>query len=182
MTRVDEYEVEGVSDTITEQVKKILAEKPSVESLRSQVPFPGPNYEPLQHAKRPLQSNTKDLGLTRPDQYFDLFCPSEQFSYIADYTNLNASMKRDQQHSQQAGEEFDDGDISDVDYVADLKARPWSNTWGAEIGVFIGVLLLAGINKNTCITEYWSTFTDMGRSPDICSVCPPLATRKNKFY
>ena len=181
MTRVDEVEVPGVPDTITNKVREILQEKPTVEELTQRIPFPDPAYQPLHHPKRPLQTNTQDLGISQPDQYFNLFVPPEQFNYIAEYTNINACMKRDEQHSEQAGQEFDDGEISDVNYVADLKARPWTNTWGAEIGVFIGVLLLAGINKNTCITEYWSKYTDMGRSPDICSVSPPVRRQKGSI-
>ena len=173
MTRTDETEAPGVSDTLPQPVKKVLGQKPSLHELAYHTyALQSPDYRPLQYKPRPLMSNTKELNLTEPYQYYDLFVPSDQFSEIAEYTNDNALKNLAQQHSAQAGQDVDDGVIETVDDVGPLKARPWHNTTAAEIGVFVGILLLAGVSKNPAMKNFWSLFSDTGRIPDICSVRP----------
>ena len=168
MTPCDEFEAPGVSDDPAKSAKDVLKKdpKPSVAALAGKVPPPSANYEPLHHQNRLLGSRTLHLGLTKPHQYYELFIPRGQFEDIATWTNSNADLKREEQLAKQKKDQSIAGKTpSDV-----LKGRSWHPTHTAEICVFIGVMLLAGINRCSDMKEFWSPHTDMGRSPDIIEV------------
>lgn len=100
MTRTDETEAPGVSVALPKPVKKVLGQKPSLHELAFQTyALQSPDYQPLQYKPRPLTSKTKELSLTEPYEYYDLFVPSDQFTKIAEYTNDNALKNLAEKHS-----------------------------------------------------------------------------------
>ena len=180
MTRCDEFEAPGVSDAVPEPAENISKAVPSVEEIAwSTRRMQRTDYEPLDYGPREMKTKTKELGITEPIEYFDLFVPSQQFSYISTYTNKNALKERSNQCIEQAEQEFVDGELLNPDdlHLVTLRARPWHDTSPAEIGVFIGIMLLMGLTKCPRISKFWSTHTDVGNFPDICSVRLP-ETRK----
>ena len=57
MTRSDETEAPGASDTIPETVKSIVATKPTLEQLEVRtMGLRDPNYQPVRHDFRPTMT------------------------------------------------------------------------------------------------------------------------------
>ena len=173
MGRANEEEAPGISDELPQQVKKAMNRKkpPSLQEILKEIEKqpPSQSYKPLQYPDRPLQTNTKHLGLTKPHEYFNLFFQREQFDYFAKWTNKNAATRRAENHRMQMEKELDAGNI-DPDNINRFKARPWTDTDGSEVGVFIGTFLLIGINTNDQIPEYWTKKTDKGQNPELAAV------------
>ena len=181
MTRVDEFEAPGASDTVPETTKSILSSKPTLEELTARTNnMRDPNYQPVKYDERPTTTLTKELNLTQPSEYFKLFIPDEQLECIATYTNKNASNRRTERFAEQREREVADGESP-----GRFKARDWTDTTGGEIGVFVGVMLLTGVDKVARMGTLWGPHTDTGRSPDVCAVSRlksgRTATFTNKF-
>ena len=180
MTRSDETELPGASDTVPKTVKNILASKPTLQQLKTRTEsLRDPHFQPIQYEPRPTTTTTKELHLTEPYQYFDLFVPTEQLSLISTYTNDNASAKRSDQYERQAEPYFY---CTDGEVPPPLKARPWTDTSVGEIGVFVGIMLWIGVFKNARMSTFWDPYTDTGHSPDISSVRPLRLRKICGFY
>ena len=178
MTRVDEFEAPGASDAIPKPTQNILAKKPTVEELALRTEsIRDPKYQPIQYDLRPTTTSTKELGLTKPSEYFKLFIPDEQLDHIATHTNCNASRRRTERFAQQQEHK----PASDGDDPGRFRARSWADTTGGEIGIFVGIILLIGINKIARMSTLWDPHTDTGRSPEVCSVSRPETWRTATF-
>ena len=178
MTRVDEFEAPSASDAVPKSAQNILAKKPTVEELAARTEsIRDPNYRPIQYDPRLTTTSTKELKLTEPSEYFKLFIPDEQLDYIATHTNYNASKRRTERFARQ--QELN-GDVDGND-PGEFRARTWTDTTGGEIGVFVGIILLIGINKIARMSTLWDPHTDTGRSPEVCAVSR-LGTRRTASF
>lgn len=178
MTRVDEFEAPGASDAVPKTTQNILTKKPTVEELAARTEsLRDPNYQPIHYDPRPTTTWTKELKLTRPSEYFRLFIPDEQLNHIATHTNSNASKRRTERFAQQQERE----PASDGNGPSRFRARSWTDTTGGEIGVFVGIILLIGINHVARMSTLWDPHTDTGRSPEVCSVSRPGSWRTAKL-
>ena len=115
--RVNEEEVQGVSDTLPPVVKSQLKQKRPISEVLEDVPACSPLYKPLCIPQRPSRPHIP-VHIQTPEAFFALFITPAHFQTIAHHTNLNAEAK-------QAG-------LSE-------EERPWHATTGAEIGTFLGV-------------------------------------------
>ena len=177
MTRVDEFEAPGASDAVPGTTKSILKSKPTLKELATRTEsIRDPSYQPIKYDDRPTTTVTKELNLTKPSEYFELFMPDEHLELIATHTNINASKRRTERLAQQREREVADGESP-----GRFRARDWTDTTGGEIGVFVGVILLIGINKVAQMSTLWDPYTDTGRSPEVCSVSRPESGRSAIF-
>ena len=133
--RVNEEEVQGVSDTLPPDVKTQLKCKQPISEVLEDVPDCSSSYKPL---SIPQQSSKSQIpaNIKTSEAFFELFITSAHFQTIAQHTNLNAEVR-------QAG-------LSE-------KERLWHVTTGPEIEVFIGVLLLQGEARIFRTQDYWNT-------------------------
>ena len=79
MGKTNETEAPGPSDTIPEDVQKLVdqPDKPSVAEALKKVPNVSSLYQPLSYSDRKSTSVTKGL-VHDPIEYFDLFITPEQ--------------------------------------------------------------------------------------------------------
>ena len=109
------------------------------------LPACSPLYKPLCIPQRPLKPQIP-VNVTTPEAFFELFITPAHFQTIARHTNLNAEAK-------QAG--------------TAAEKRPWHATTGAEIGTFLGVLLLQGETRIPSTQDYWNTDANKTVIPPI---------------
>lgn len=81
-----------------------------------------------------------------PLQFFELYISAQHLELIAQHTNINAELKR---------EKASNGTLeSDSEREMPSYPRPWKETTGAEIGVFLGILLMQGTCKLPRAKDY----------------------------
>ena len=142
--RVNETKNPGVSDTLLETVKSVLKkpQKLTSDQVQARIPPPSSKYEILIYLDRPSKSNLTEHHWLEPYQYFDYFLGLNLRANWASWTNVNAERKRAQ------------GDL-ELDYIPGRrKRRFWDPTSPAEIGVFIGCILLMGLTSNSNTDDY----------------------------
>ena len=137
MMRVNQEEIPGISDAspLTERQKKISRKRP-LSDLLEDVP-PCSNYMPLHVQERDPHTNLPDdVDSNSPIDLYNLFITSRHRELIAKHTNIKAN-KELQEKSKE-------------------NRRPWYDTNEAEIGVFLGILLLMGLDHSPAIENYWT--------------------------
>ena len=134
----------GVSDLPPPEVEKEvqkLAKRTLEEVIAAIPPIGDSTYTPLLIKRRDTSVNSP-AGLEdySPFGLFSLFVPKWLLDTIAKETNEKA--KRN--------------------YERELNphARLWHDTTGAEIGAFLGVLLISGLYKQSKTANYWNTNPD----------------------
>ena len=159
--RVNETENPGVSDSLPDTVQNVLnkTQKLTPDQVVARIPPPSSNYKALIYPDRPSKSNLTEYHWKEPYQYFDHFLNPNLRANWATWTNVNAERKR-------AEEDQELGHIP-----GRRQRRFWDPTSLAEIGVFIGCILLMGLTSNSNTNDYWSRHTDTGRNGEICQVC-----------
>ncbi|SLM36298.1 PiggyBac transposable element-derived protein [Lasallia pustulata] len=143
--RVNEEEVQGVSDTLPPVVKSQLKRKQPIAEVLDDVPPCSSEFTPLHVPERSLKAAIPP-GIETPEAFFSLFITPAHFELFAQYTNLNA---------QQKGAEEGTG------------RRRWHETTGSEIRVFLGTLLYQGECRLPATPDYWNTAIDKTISPSI---------------
>ena len=123
--------------------------------MLNDVPACFSEYKPL---SIPSQSSKPHISATinTSEAFFELFVTSTHFQLIANYTNINAECKRATETDEEKGE-----------------AKPWRDTTGAEIGVFLGILMLQGEYRLPKTTDYWNEAIDK-------AICLPILTAMSK--
>ncbi len=92
---------------------------------------------------RPFQPKLPP-GLVTPLDFFSLFITSSMLEQISEFTNTKAQKTE-----------------------RTAKQRPWIPTSGAEIGVFVGILLFMGLISINRTESHWDTHSDMHGNPEI---------------
>ena len=163
--RVNEEEVHGVSDTLPPAVKTQLKRKRSISEVLADVSACSSSYKPL---SIPSRSSTTQIppDINTPESLFALFITPAHFQLIACHTNINGTCK------QAASNELE-GNGGD---------RPWHDTTGPEIGVFIGALLLQGESRRPKVPDYWNTDTNRTIHPAILNAISVRRWEQIKRY
>jgi hypothetical protein len=167
-----ESEIPSVPDVPPKAVtdyKRKSKKKPSAEELIDNVYAPSPKYRPLVIPERPTQSLVTNKKT--PIEYFSIFFTPDWLQRFAEFTNENALQKR-----QFSGEENGETYTTSPHQKEPPKSppprrRPWNRpTSGPEIGVFIGSLLIMGLEGKDRVPLYWSGFCDIGGNQEIIKV------------
>lgn len=139
--RTDEQEIEGPSDSIPWSAKEKAAyEKRSLQSILDDVASnDASNYNRIPVDYR---DPTVELPWVDPSPYqlFSIFITPQMLELIATFTNIKA-----------------DRWWRDPTKKKSHSTRPWEDTDGAEIGAWIGVRLLMGLEKAPTYQSYWNT-------------------------
>ena len=91
--RVNEEEVQGVSDTLPSTVKAQIKRKRPISEVLENVPACSSSYKPL---AIPERSSTTQIpaDIDTPEAFFALFITPDHLELIARHTNINADSKR----------------------------------------------------------------------------------------
>ena len=133
------YKVQRVSDALPSTVKAQLKRKQPISEVLENVPACSSSYKPLSIPLRPSKPQIP-ANIDTPEAFFELFIMPAHFQTIAHHMNLNVEAKHIKSNKEKKEEK-----------------RPWHETTGAEIGVFIGVLLLQGEFWLPKPSDYWRT-------------------------
>ncbi len=152
--RANEEEIPSVPDTAPKAVQKLqkAKNKPSVQEILDSIEPPSSTYRPIQVEDR-LSQPKLPSGLVTPLDFFSLFITSSMLEQISEFTNTKAQKAE-----------------------RTAKQRLWVPTSGAEIGVFMGILLSMGLISINRTKSYWDTHSDMHGNPEI-----PQAMSLNRF-
>lgn len=163
--RVNEVEISKVPDEPPAAVKKALKDKrerkkkPSLKEVVNDVPPVSATYKAVHVDERSASLTVIGSKNMSPLQFFELYISAQHLEMIARHTNINAELKH---------EKASDGTLkSDSEREMLSYPRPWKETTGAEIGVFLGILLMQGTCKLSRAKDYWNTHED---SPIIMSI------------
>jgi hypothetical protein len=151
-----ECEIAGVPDTVPKAVRSAQKRKKrlNADDLIADVPPPEQRFTPV--IIPDLVTQTPIDRSLLPIEYFSTFFTPDWLDRIALFTNKNAASQRCKP------------EVSDT-------SRPWNSpTNGAEIGVFIGSLLIMGLEPRGRIPLYWSPWNDVQGNTEIMDVCSPL--------
>ena len=162
MTRVNEYETPGVSDSLPKAVKPLANSRknPSTKQVLAKIPTPDDHFQPLQIPNKVTQSKVE--GKTLSIEYFQLFLGPEWLDTLAEWTNNNTNQKR-KDRKDEFMEIYPDPE--------DHTQRNWVyNTWGEEIGIFIGSQLLMGVDRKGEVPLNWAHYTDVLGNNNISNV------------
>ncbi len=122
--RANEEEIPSVPDTAPKAVQKLrkAKNKPSVQEILDTIE-PSSTYRPIQVKDRPYQPKLPP-GLVTPLDFFSLFIIPSMLEQISELTNTKAQKTE-----------------------RTAKQRWWILTSGAEIGVFVRILLSMGLQS-----------------------------------
>ncbi len=143
--RANEEEIPSVPDTAPKAVQKLrkAKNKPSVQEILDSIEPPSSTYRPIQVKDRPFQPKLPP-GLVTSLNFFSLFITSSMLEQISEFTNTKAQKTE-----------------------RTAKQRPWIPTSGAEIGVFVGILLFMDLISINRTESYWDTHSDRHGNPEI---------------
>lgn len=146
--RIDEQEIPSVSDKspISEKQHRINSKK-GVEGLLADIPPCNSDYQPLSISQRAPKSLASP-GAT-PYELFQLFITPEHCCTIADHTNNKA-----EDHGKECKQR------GECQQSEECKHRTWHSTTGPEIEVFLGIILLMGLDPLNCVEDYWTQRPD----------------------
>ena len=101
--RVNEEEVQGVSNTLPPVVKSQLKRKRPITEVLNDVSACSSEYKPL---SIPSRSSKPHISATinTPEAFFELFVTFTHFQLIANHTNINAERKRATETDEEKGE------------------------------------------------------------------------------
>jgi len=135
--RANEQEIPFVSDTAPKAVQKLQKAKksPSVQKILGPIEPPSSTYRPIQVEDR-LSQPKLPPGLVTPLDFFSLFITPFMLEQISEFTNTKAQKTE-----------------------RTAKQRLWVPTSGAEIGVFVGILLSMGLISINRTKSYWIQLT-----------------------
>ena len=134
---VNEEEIPGVSDVspFTPNQKKINSKKPLNELLKA-IP-PCSNYTPVKVHERKARPNLPIYAdPNKPIDLYDLYISRHHRVLIASHTNINANLE--------------------LQKLPRNHRRPWHDTNEWEVGVFLGILLLMGLDHSPAFESYWN--------------------------
>ena len=141
--RVDQQEVEDVPE--------IKVAKRKLTDILNDISESSRPYPKLKYAERPVEFNLSDHLREDPRQLFGQFITDFDFEELAFNTNQNAALKHPQMASQ-----YD-------------HPRCWKDTNGAELKIWLGILIYMGalphITQN--IESYWNTDPRKDISPSV---------------
>ena len=162
--RVNEEEVQGISDTLPSTVKAQIKRKRPISEVLENVPACSSSYKPL---AIPERSSTTQIpaDIDTPEAFFALFITPDHLELIARHTNINADSKRINETGGDKG-----------------KARAWRDTTGSEIGVFLGALLLQGKCRLPKTADYWNGAMDDTINPAILNAISKERWHQIKRY
>ncbi len=143
--RANEEEIPSVPDTAPKAVQKLrkAKNKPSVQEILDTIEPSSSTYRPIQVEDRPYRPKLPP-GLVTPLDFFSLFITPSMLEQISEFTNTKAQKTE-----------------------RTAKQRWWIPTSGAEIGVFVGILLSMGLHSINRRESYWDTHSDMHGNPEI---------------
>ena len=101
--RVNEEEVQGVSDTLPPVVKSQLKRKRPISEVLDDVPACSSEYKPLSIPSRSSKPHIP-ATINTPEAFFELFVTPTHFQLIASHTNINAECKRATETDGEKGE------------------------------------------------------------------------------
>jgi len=122
--RANEEEIPSVPDTAPKAVQKLrkAKNKPSVQEILDTIEPPSSTYRSIQVEDRPYRPKLPP-GLVIPLDFFSLFITPSMLEQISEFTNTKAQKTE-----------------------RTAKQRWWIPTSGAEIGVFVRILLFMGLH------------------------------------
>lgn len=150
-------EIPGVSDSLPKEIAQAQkgAFKLTLDQKLKNIPDAEDGFSAMRIAERTTKALVK---LGSPIEYFSIFFSPDWFETFAQYTNINAAKK--QEISEQ--EDFQ-------------EARLWTKAvTGPEIGVFIGALLLMGLEYRGELPLYWAQYGDVQGTEEIIKVIANL--------
>ena len=158
-----ESEIASVPDNVSKEVVNLQKgkkkQKQSASDIIANVPPPDPSFHPIHIPER--QTRSLVTNKRSPIEYFSIFFTPDWLERFAEYTNKNAAKKRSV-----CGEDNRETASSLSDHQ-----RPWNHpTNGPEIGVFIGSLLMMGLEYRGQVPFHWSTFSDIQGNREIMTV------------
>ena len=159
--RVNEEEVQGVSDTLPPVVKTQLKRKRPISEVLDDVPACSSDYKPLSIPSRSSKPHIP-ATINSPEAFFELFITPAHFQLIARHTNINAECKK----ATETGRE----------------ARVWRDTTQAEIGVFLGILMLQEEYQLLKTADYWNGAIDKAVHLPILAVMSKEHWHQIKCY
>lgn len=158
-----ESEIPSVSDTVPKAVtdyQKKKKRKISAKELIDNVPAPDHDFRPLSVPERLTHSLVTNKKT--PIEYFSIFFTSDWLQRFAEFTNKNAVEKR--QYGTKSRKS-----------TSSPTPRAWTHpTSGPEVGVFIGSLLMMGLERKGRVPLYWAEFFDVQGNYEIMTVIHPM--------
>ena len=140
--RVDEQEIDGPSDTIPFNARqKAYYQKRTLTQLLEEVESQHPStYNRVPVKKRsPILKNMPSETPT-PLDLFSIFFPTHLLYQIAGFTNKKAKKW-----------------WNDPTQETSTHTRQWEDTNAAEIGAWLGIRLLMGLDQSPTYASYWNT-------------------------
>ena len=157
---LNEEEIPSVSDKSPVSAKQHkINSKRTVKSILADIPPPLSSYKPISIDDRPPRSLVNGLVDT-PLGFFQLFITTQLCRTIAYHTNIKAHdhTKKEKKNNH----------------------RPWYDTIGPEIEVFLGILLFLGMNHAPATEDYWNQCPDKPIFLSIHKPCPSYDFNKSR--
>ena len=137
---LNEEEIPSVSDKSPVSAKQHrINSKGTVKSILADIPPPLSSYKTISIDDRPLRALVNGLVDT-PLGFFQLLITTQLCRTITYHTNIKAH-----DHTEKEKEN---------------NHRPWYNTIGPEIEVFLGILLFIGMDHAPATEDYWNQCLD----------------------
>ena len=138
--RVNEEEIPDVSDVSSLTLKqKKINKKRTLKAILEDVSFCS-QYEPVHVDERSARFNLPEhVDDSKSIEIYDQFISRAHRRLLASHTNSRADEKLRKKKS------------------VEEKTRPWHDTDEWKIDVFLGILLLMGLDHSPSIKSYWNT-------------------------
>ena len=157
-----ESEIPGVSDGLPVELEKGLkgGAKPTLIERLDNVPRTEGGFRAMRIPERPTVSLLNKMAT--PIEYFSIFLTPEWLQIFSQFTNKNAVIKRPENVEKWSEKES---------FSEDWEQRAWNQpTSGPEIGVFIGSLLIMGLEYRGVLLLYWSPYANIQGNEEIIKV------------
>ena len=157
-----ESEIPRVSDGLPVELGKNLkgGAKPILIERLDDMPRTENGFRAMRIPERQTISLINKMAT--PIEYFSLFLTPQWLQTFSQFTNKNAAIKRPENVEKWSEKEL---------FSEHWEQRSWNQpTDGPEIGVFIGSLLIMGLEYRGVLPLYWSPYADIQGNEEIIKV------------